>query len=126
MSDEQWDDVSVNQLRVGISAHAGRHVAHDARRYGRIINISSVLGLIRNPGQANYSASKAGMIGMTRSVARELASRKAHRQRSMPRLYRHRNDRLVGSAVLDVVKKRVPTRRLGTRPLRSPTRSIPG
>ena len=44
-------------------------------RYGRIVNISSVSGLMGNPGQANYSASKAGLIGFTKSVARELASR---------------------------------------------------
>lgn len=45
------------------------------RRSGRIINISSVSGLVGNPGQVNYSASKAGLIGLTKSVARELASR---------------------------------------------------
>ena len=50
-------------------------------RYGRIINIASVSGLMGNPGQSNYSASKAGLIGMTRSVARELA---AARSRSTP------------------------------------------
>jgi 3-oxoacyl-[acyl-carrier protein] reductase len=45
------------------------------QRYGRIVNISSVVGLIGNPGQSNYAASKAGIIGFTKSVARELASR---------------------------------------------------
>jgi 3-oxoacyl-[acyl-carrier protein] reductase len=45
------------------------------QRYGRIINISSVVGLIGNAGQANYSASKAGLLGLTRSTARELAPR---------------------------------------------------
>jgi len=44
-------------------------------RYGRIINISSVSGLMGNPGQANYSASKAGVIGFSKTIARELASR---------------------------------------------------
>ncbi len=46
------------------------------RKYGRIINMSSVVGVVGNPGQVNYSASKAGVIGMTKSLARELASRK--------------------------------------------------
>ena len=45
------------------------------RRWGRIINIASVVGLVGNKGQANYAASKAGLIGMTKSVAKELASR---------------------------------------------------
>ena len=45
------------------------------RRGGRIINVASVSGLMGNPGQVNYSASKAGVIGLTRTVARELASR---------------------------------------------------
>ena len=47
-----------------------------SQRYGRIINISSVSGLIGNAGQANYSASKAGLIGFTRTVSKELAGRK--------------------------------------------------
>jgi 3-oxoacyl-[acyl-carrier protein] reductase len=45
------------------------------RRYGRIIGISSIVGVIGNPGQANYAASKAGMIGMTKAVAAEVATR---------------------------------------------------
>ena len=45
------------------------------RRYGRIVNISSISGIIGNPGQANYAASKAGIIGLTKSLAREVASR---------------------------------------------------
>ena len=76
MSDEQWDDVLRTNLRSAFLLTRAVTRPMMQRRYGRIINISSVSGLIGNPGQANYSASKAGMIGMTRSVARELASRK--------------------------------------------------
>ena len=54
-------------------------------KYGRIINIASVSGLMGNPGQANYSASKAGVIGLTRTIARELACAERDRQRRRPR-----------------------------------------
>ena len=68
------------------------------QRYGRIVNLSSVVGLRGNAGQVNYAASKAGVIGMTKSLARELASRGAggtehHRQRRGPRLHRDGHDR---------------------------------
>jgi 3-oxoacyl-[acyl-carrier protein] reductase len=54
---------------------AARHMMRSRSGYGRIINISSVAGILGNPGQGNYAASKAGMIGMTKSLAREVASR---------------------------------------------------
>ena len=76
MSDVEWDDVINTNLRGAFlfTRAASRHMMR--ARYGRIINISSVSGLIGNPGQTNYSASKAGLIGMTRSLSRELAGRK--------------------------------------------------
>jgi len=75
MSDEDWDTVlDVNLRGVFLLTRA---VARGMmkRRWGRIINIASVVGLMGNPGQANYAASKAGLIGFTKAVARELASR---------------------------------------------------
>ena len=62
-------------------------------RRGRLIFISSVVGLVGAPGQANYAASKAGLIGLARSIARELGGRVDHRQRHRARLHRHRHDR---------------------------------
>ncbi|WP_152045563.1 3-oxoacyl-[acyl-carrier-protein] reductase [Aureimonas psammosilenae] len=75
MSDEDWDRV----LEVNLTAamRIARGLAHPMmrRRYGRIINITSVVAVTGNPGQANYCAAKAGMIGFTKSLAAEIASR---------------------------------------------------
>ena len=77
MKDDQWDDViAVNLTSTFMLMRAGsRHMMRSKTGYGRIINISSVSAIIGNPGQGNYAASKAGMIGMTKSLAREVASR---------------------------------------------------
>jgi len=75
MSDEQWQQVIDTNL--GGAFRCCRAVARTMlkARYGRIVNVSSVVGLIGNAGQVNYAASKAGLLGLTKSLARELASR---------------------------------------------------
>ena len=75
MSEADWDDVLQTNLKstFNCSKVAVRHMLR--KRYGRIVNITSVAGQIGNPGQTNYSASKAGQIGFTKSLAREVASR---------------------------------------------------
>ncbi len=75
LSDEDWDRVQETNLKGAF--HTIRAAARGMmrRRGGRIINITSVVGLTGNMGQANYAASKAGLIGLTKSVAKELASR---------------------------------------------------
>jgi 3-oxoacyl-[acyl-carrier protein] reductase len=75
MSEKDWDDVIRTNLKstFNCSKHAVRHMIR--RRYGRIINITSISGHIGNAGQTNYSASKAGQIGFTKALAREVASR---------------------------------------------------
>jgi 3-oxoacyl-[acyl-carrier protein] reductase len=77
MKDEQWDEViAVNMTSTFMLMRAAsRSMMRAKTGYGRIINISSISALIGNPGQGNYAASKAGMIGMTKSLAREYASR---------------------------------------------------
>ena len=77
MKDEQWDEVIAVNLTSTfmLMRAASRHMMRSRSGYGRIINISSVSGILGNPGQGNYAASKAGMIGMTKSLAREVASR---------------------------------------------------
>jgi 3-oxoacyl-[acyl-carrier protein] reductase len=75
MTDEEWQQViEVNLYSVFKCTRAAVKLM-SRQRYGRIINIASVSGLVGNPGQANYAASKAGIIGFTRTVAREMASR---------------------------------------------------
>jgi len=77
MKYEQWDDViAVNLTSTFMLMRAAtRHMLRSKTGYGRIVNISSVSGILGNPGQGNYAASKAGMIGMTKSLAREVAPR---------------------------------------------------
>ncbi len=83
------------------------------QRYGRIVNIASVSGLMGNPGQSNYSASKAGMIGMTRSVARELASRKVTVNAIAPGFIETEMTAALGDSILEEVQTRIPVKRLG-------------
>ena len=75
MKDEEWDDViAVNLTSVFVLT---RTILRNMmrRRYGRIVNIASISGVLGNPGQPNYAASKAGLVGMTKSLAREVSSR---------------------------------------------------
>lgn len=75
IKDEDWDTVLDTNLRGPFAAIRAATRGMMKRRWGRIINITSVVGIIGNKGQANYAASKAGLIGLTKSVAKELASR---------------------------------------------------
>jgi len=75
MSDKDWDDVI--EVNLGSVFRLTREITYPMmrRRYGRIVNITSVVGVTGNPGQANYCAAKAGMIGFSKSLAQEIATR---------------------------------------------------
>ncbi len=75
LKDEDWDAVLDANLKGAFATIRAASKGMMKRRWGRIINISSVVGIIGNKGQANYAASKAGLIGLTKTVAKELASR---------------------------------------------------
>ncbi len=75
MKDEDWERVIDTNLKSAFLLTRAACRPLMKNRWGRIVNITSIVGVIGNPGQANYCASKAGMIGLTKSVAKELASR---------------------------------------------------
>jgi len=75
LKDEEWDQVLDVNLKGAFNCIKIVSKVMLKARYGRIVNISSIIGLIGNAGQANYAASKAGLIGLTKSAARELGSR---------------------------------------------------
>jgi 3-oxoacyl-[acyl-carrier protein] reductase len=113
MKDDQWDAVLAINLRgTFLFTRAGARPMLRQHR-GRIINIASVSGLMGNPGQANYSASKAGVIGLTRTVARELAGRNITVNAVAPGFIATDMTATLGEEVLEGIKKETPLGRLG-------------
>jgi 3-oxoacyl-[acyl-carrier protein] reductase len=115
MTDEQWDDIIAANLTSCFLFSRGASRLMMRQRYGRIINITSISGLIGNPGQTNYSATKAGMIGITRSLSRELAKRKVTVNAIAPGFIESDMTKTLGDDLISkVVKERIPANRLGT------------
>ncbi len=114
MTDAQWDEViQTNLTSCFLFCRAASQLMMSAR-YGRIINMSSVSGIAGNPGQTNYSASKAGMIGLTRSLARELGKRKVTINAVAPGFIESDMTQALGAELISQVKSRIPANRLGT------------
>ena len=113
MKDEQWDQVLAINLRgtfLFIRAATRPLMKSSA---GRIINIASVCGLAGNPGQANYSASKAGVIGLTRTVAGELASRGVTVNAIAPGFIQTEMTNKLDEKQRAAIEERIPLSRLG-------------
>ncbi len=93
MGPDAWDDVIQTNLRSVYLCTRAAMRGMLRLKWGRIISVGSVSGIAGNPGQANYAASKAGIIGFSKSVAREVGSRQYHGQCGGARLHRDRHDR---------------------------------
>lgn len=113
MTDENWDDVLQTNLRGVFVFTRACIVPMMQKRYGRIINVSSVSALVGNPGQANYSASKAGIIGFTQTVAREYAKRKITVNAVAPGFIATDMTAVLGDMIMTEAKKRIPANRVG-------------
>ena len=113
MTDEQWDEViATNLTSCFVCCRAAATIMRRAK-YGRIINMASISGIIGNPGQTNYSASKAGMIGLSRSLSRELASRGVTVNAVAPGFIASEMTAALGDVVLGEVEKQIPSKRVG-------------
>jgi 3-oxoacyl-[acyl-carrier protein] reductase len=114
MEDSAWDEVIDTNLNSVFYFCRAVGAMMMRQRYGRIINVSSVSGMVGNPGQANYSASKAGVIGFTRTIARELASRNITVNAVAPGFIETDMTTDLPQEMRDFVTKQAPAGRLGT------------
>lgn len=113
MEDSAWDDVINTNLKGTFLFCRAIGSMMMRQRYGRIINIASVSGIAGNPGQANYSASKAGVIGFSRTIARELASRNVTVNAVAPGFIETDMTDVLPEKLKAEVKEKIPVRRLG-------------
>ena len=114
MKDEDWDAVLDTNLRSAFLAIRAAQRGMMKRRWGRIINIASVVGIIGNKGQANYAASKAGLIGLSKSVAKELSSRNILCNVVAPGFIRTDMTDAMSEEAVKALSAQIPLERFGT------------
>jgi 3-oxoacyl-[acyl-carrier protein] reductase len=114
MTEEEWDQVLTVDLKsVFLCTRAVlKHMVKE--RWGRIISIASIVGIVGNPGQANYAAAKAGIIGFTRTVAKEVASRGITVNAIAPGFIDTEMTKRLKEEWKEELKKRIPLGRLGS------------
>jgi 3-oxoacyl-[acyl-carrier protein] reductase len=114
MKDEEWNEVIAVNLTAGFRLARAIVRGMMKRRYGRIVGITSVVGVTGNPGQANYAASKAGMIGMSKALAAEVASRGITVNCIAPGFIATAMTDALTDAQREAISGRIPAGRLGT------------
>ncbi|MGI6244933.1 MAG: 3-oxoacyl-[acyl-carrier-protein] reductase [Pseudochelatococcus sp.] len=113
MKDEEWDTVIAVNLTAPFRLSRAALKGMMRRRYGRIIGIGSVVGTTGNPGQGNYAASKAGLVGMTKSLAAEVASRNITVNAVAPGFIESPMTDVLNDKQKEAILSRVPLGRLG-------------
>jgi 3-oxoacyl-[acyl-carrier protein] reductase len=113
MSEADWDAVLDTNLKGTFNCTRAVAKLMMRARSGKIVNIASVMGIIGNPGQANYSASKAGVIGLTKTVAKELGSRGVNVNAIAPGFIETAMTEELSQQVRDGISTRIPLERLG-------------
>lgn len=113
MKEEDWDNVLATNLKGAFLCSKAAMRPMMKKHWGRIINISSVIGFLGNGGQVNYSAAKAGMIGLTKSLARELASRKVTVNAVAPGYIVTDMTRDLSEEIQEMIKAQIPLGTLG-------------
>lgn len=113
MKEEEWDAVIATNLKGVFNCTKTAARIMMKQRYGRIINVTSVVALTGNPGQANYVAAKSGVIGLTKSNARELASRSITVNAVAPGYIQTDMTAVLNEDVKDSLQKQIPLGRMG-------------
>lgn len=114
MSDDQWDSVIATNLTASFKLVRRASRSMIKARYGRIVFVSSVVALLGSAGQVNYAASKAGLVGLARSLTRELGARGITVNVVAPGFIETDMTAALDEATIDAYKKRIPAARLGS------------